>query len=101
MWLISNTYLSPFESEDRMKPKFVWLVALVLLVCCLGLTIRGQKETSAKINWEYKSVFSTSGDLAYVLNGLGGQGWELVAIDVTSADRNGLKGVTYYLKRSK
>jgi len=83
-----------------MKPKFIWLVALVLLVCGLGLTIRGQKEASAKINWEYKSLFSTSADVSYVLNGLGGQGWELVAVDVT-ADRNGLKGTTYYLKRSK
>jgi hypothetical protein len=84
-----------------MKPKYTWLVALVLLVCCLGLPIRGQKDTSAKTNWEYKSVFSTSGDLPYVLNGLGGQGWELVAIDVTSSDGKGIKGTTYYLKRSK
>ncbi len=84
-----------------MKSKYAWFGALILMLCCLGLTIRAQKEDSAKTNWEYKSVFSTSGDLSYVLNGLGGQGWELIAIDVTSTDRNGLKGTTYYLKRSK
>jgi hypothetical protein len=84
-----------------MKPKYSWLLALVLVIWCLGLTIRAQQEISVKTNWEYKSVFSTSGDLAYVLNGLGGQGWELVAIDVTTVDKHGLKGTTYYLKRSK
>ena len=84
-----------------MKPKSGWLVALILMLCCLGFTIRAQKETSVKSNWEYKSVFSTSADTAYVLNGLGSQGWELIAVDVTSTDKNGLKGTTYFLKRSK
>lgn len=84
-----------------MKPKYGWLVALILMVCCLGFTIRAQNEAPVRSTWEYTSVFSTSGDMAYVLNGLGSQGWELIAIDVTSTDRNGLKGRTYFLKRSK
>jgi hypothetical protein len=84
-----------------MKPKYGWFVALMLMLCCLGFSIRAQKETSARGNWEYKSVFSTSADLAYVLNDLGGQGWELIAIDVTRTDKNGFKGTTYFLKRSK
>jgi hypothetical protein len=84
-----------------MKPKYTWFIALILMLCCLGLTTGAQNGTSARTNWEYKTVFSTSADLAYVLNGLGGQGWELVAVDVTSADKNGFKGTTYYLKRSK
>ncbi len=86
-----------------MKPKYGWFVALVLMLCCLGFTIRAQKTTSAISNWEYKSVFSTSADLAYVLNDLGGEGWELVAVDVTSVDKNNaaIKGTTYFLKRSK
>jgi hypothetical protein len=62
---------SPSESEDRMKPKYGWFVALMLMLCCLGFSIRAQKETSARGIWEYKSVFSTSADLAYVLNDLG------------------------------
>ena len=101
--LITSNDRSPSESEDRMKRKYGWFVALILMLCCLGFTIRAQKETSARSNWEYKSVFSTSADPAYVLNGLGGQGWELVAIDVTSTDKNnrGIKGTTYFLKRSK
>ena len=86
-----------------MKPKYGWLVALILMVCGLAFTISAQKETSARSSWEYKSVFSTSADSAYVLNGLGSQGWELVAIDVTSTDKNnsGVKGTTYFLKRLK
>ena len=83
-----------------MKTKYRWLLTLILMLCFLGLTIHGQKQTTKAV-WEYKSLFSTSADLAYVLNDLGAQGWELVAIDVTSSDKNGLKGTTYYLKRTK
>jgi hypothetical protein len=83
-----------------MKTKYPWLMALILMLCLLGLTIHGQKQTT-KAAWEYKSLFSTSANLDYVLNDLGAQGWELVAIDVTSSDKNGLKGPTYYLKRAK
>ena len=84
-----------------MKTKCRWLLALILMLCFLGLTIRGQKQSLSRNNWEYKSVFSTSASLEYVLNDLGAQGWELVAIDVNSADKNGLKGTTYYLKRAR
>lgn len=83
-----------------MKTKIPWLLVLVLMLSLLGLTIYGQKQTTKTV-WEYKSKFSTSGSLEFVLNDLGAQGWELVAIDVTSGDKNGLKGTTYYLKRSK
>ncbi len=76
-------------------------MALIVMLCLLGLTIHGQKQT-IKATWEYKSLFSTSANLDYVLNDLGAQGWELVAIDVTGNDKNGLfKGTTYYLKRAK
>ena len=84
-----------------MKTKYPWLLALVLMLCFLGLTIHGQKQSPARTNWEYKSVFSTSASLDYVLNDLGAQGWELVAIDVNSADKNGLQGTKYYLKRAR
>lgn len=86
-----------------MKPKYGWFVALILMLCCLGFTIRAQKETSARSKWEYKSVFSTSADPAYVLNDLGEQGWELVAIDVNSVDKHNaaIGGTTYYLKRAR
>ncbi|HEX7332230.1 MAG TPA: DUF4177 domain-containing protein [Pyrinomonadaceae bacterium] len=84
-----------------MKSKYPWLVVLILLVCFLGLNIRGQKRDPERTDWEYKSVFSTSGSLEYVLNDLGAQGWELVAIDVTVTDQLGFKGVKYYLKRPK
>lgn len=85
-----------------MKTKYAWLLALILMLCFLGLTIHGQKQ-AAKAAWEYKSLFSTSADPAYVLNDLGAQGWELVAVDVTSVDKSnaGIKGTTYYLKRAK
>jgi hypothetical protein len=83
-----------------MITKYPWLMALILMLGLLGLTIHGQKQTT-KAAWEYKSLFSTSANLDYVLNDLGAQGWELVAIDVTSSDKNGLKGATYYLKRAK
>ena len=45
----------------------------------------------------YRSVFSTGSDAAYVLNGLGIQSWDLVAIGLTSTDKNNnaLKGATY------
>jgi hypothetical protein len=84
-----------------MKIKYSWLSALILMLCFLGLTIYGQKQTPARTTWEYKSLFSTSGDLAYVLNDLGAQGWELVTIDMSTSDTNGLKGKTYYLKRAR
>jgi hypothetical protein len=83
-----------------MKTKYAALLGLLLILCFLGLTIQGQKQTPARTTWEYKSLFSSSGDLAYVLNDLGAQGWELVTIDVNS-NKNGLKGATYYLKRAK
>lgn len=75
-----------------MKSKYRWLVAVVLIVCVLGLNIRGQKQASTRTDWEYKSVFSTSGSLEYVLNDLGAQGWELVAIDAAATDKSGFKG---------
>ena len=83
-----------------MKTRYPWLLAIILTLCLLGLTIHAQKQTSGHTTWEYKSVFSTSGDLGYVLNDLGGQGWELVAFEIAS-DKNGLTGKTYYLKRAK
>lgn len=84
-----------------MKSKYPWLVAVVLMVCFLGLNIRGQKQVPARTGWEYKSVVSSSGSLEYVLNDLGAQGWELVAVDVTATDQSGFKGAKYYLKRPK
>jgi hypothetical protein len=84
-----------------MKTKYRWVLTAVLMLCLLALTVYGQKQNTARTTWEYKSVFSTSASLEYVLNDLGTQGWELVAIDVNKVDNNGLKGVKYYLKRAK
>lgn len=84
-----------------MKAKSGWLLALILMLSFLGLTIHGQKQLNSRATWEYKSLFSTSANLEYVLNDLGAQGWELVAVDVASLNKNGLKGTTYYLKRAK
>ena len=84
-----------------MKTKYHWLLAMIVMLCLLGFNIHGQKQSSSRINWEYKSVFSTSASLDYVLNDLGAQGWELVAIDVNRSDKNGFKGTMYYLKRAR
>ena len=84
-----------------MKTKYPWLLAIIVMLCLLGFNIHGQKQNSGRTNWEYKSVFSTSGSLGYVLNDLGAQGWELVAIDVNNSDKNRSKGTMYYLKRAK
>jgi hypothetical protein len=92
---------SPAGNEENMKLKYAWLAALTLIVCFLGLTSRGQEQTSATTSWEYASVFSTSSSTGFVLNDLGAKGWELVAVDVTANDKNGFKGTTYYLKRRK
>ena len=82
-----------------MKSKYTWLIAVILIVGLLGLTGRGQKQTSATTSWEYASVFSTSSSTGSVLNDLGAKGWELVAVE--SGDQGGIKGMTYYLKRPK
>ena len=82
-----------------MKTKYASFLAVILMLCFVGLTIHGQQQTPARTTWEYGSLFSTSGDLAYVLNDVGAQGWELVTIEVS--EKNGLKGTTYYLKRAK
>ena len=84
-----------------MKTKYPWLVAIIVMLCLLGFNIHGQNQSSGRTNWEYKSVFSTSASLEYVLNDLGVQGWELIAIDVNSSDKNGSKGTKYYLKRAR
>ena len=84
-----------------MKTKYPWLLAIIVMLCLLGFNIHGQKQSSGRTNWEYKSVFSTSANLEYVLNDLGSQGWELIAIDVNSSDKNGFKGTMYYLKRAR
>ena len=84
-----------------MKTKSQWLLAVIALLFIVGLTVYGQNRSSAKVSWEYKSVFSSSGSIEYVLNNLGEEGWELVTIDLNATDKNGLQGRTYYLKRSK
>ena len=84
-----------------MKTRYPWIFAIIVMLCLLGFNIYGQKQSSGRTNWEYKSVFSTSANLDYVLNDLGAQGWELIAIDVNSSDKNGPKGTMYYLKRAK
>jgi hypothetical protein len=83
-----------------MRTKYPWLLAMIVMLCLLGFNIHGQKQSSGRTNWEYKAVFS-SGSVEYVLNDLGAQGWELIAIDVNSSDKNGSKGTMYYLKRSR
>ena len=70
------------------------------MFCFLGFNIHGQKLSSGRTNWEYKSVFSSAG-FEYALNDLGAQGWELIAIDVNRTDNNGFKGTMYYLKRAR
>jgi hypothetical protein len=82
-----------------MKTKYPWVLALGLMLYLLALTIYGQKQNPTRTTWEYKSVFSTSASLEYLLNDLGAQGWELIAIE--AADKNGFKGRAYYLKRAK
>jgi hypothetical protein len=84
-----------------MKMTTKWLLPVIALLFLIGLTVYGQKQSPAKVSWEYKSVFSSSGDVGYVLDDLGAQGWELAAIDLNDTDKNGLKGRTYYLKRAK
>jgi len=89
------------ESEKNMKTKYPWVLAPGLLLCLLALTIYGQRQNPARTTWEYRSVFSTSASLEFVLNDLGAQGWELIAIDVNATNKTGFKGTTYYLKRAK
>lgn len=84
-----------------MKTKCPWVLTPILMLCLLALTIYGQKQDTARTTWEYQSVFSSSASLEYVLNDLGGQGWELVAIEVNKVDKNGFSGTSYYLKRAK
>jgi hypothetical protein len=83
-----------------MKTKHAWLLATIVTLCLLGFNIHAQKQSTARTNWEYKSVVSTSASLEYVLNDLGAQGWELVAIDVNSSNNN-FKATKYYLKRAR
>lgn len=77
-----------------MKSKTNWMVALIAITVLVfaALTVPGQKQTAARVVWEYKVVSETD---KISLNDMGAQGWELVTVEMGGAQE------VYYFKRVK
>lgn len=82
-----------------MKKTFYLGLSLIALLCVLGWTGYGQKQSARKGSWEYLTV--STGEAKYReaagLNGLGALGWELVSVGTTDNSGN----VVLYFKRAK
>jgi lipopolysaccharide export system protein LptC len=76
----------------ELKRHWILIVVAIVVLCLVGWTGYGQKQSSKRSKWEYKVVngLSEAG-----LNELGSQGWELVAVGVTENNQFN------YLKRAK
>lgn len=89
-----------------MKTKLNLLIAAVVLLCLVGWTIYGQKQTPAKVSWEYHVTgFNNWLEASGKLNEFGSQGWELVSVTEVGSTTNQEGGhggsVTVYLKRAR
>lgn len=79
-----------------MKSRFNLVVLVVLVAICMwGWTALGQRQATASIQWEY-AVRSVNPAAPLILNELGVQGWELVAV-TNDINNNSFA----YLKRQK
>ena len=85
-----------------MKTKINLLIAAVVLLCLVGWTIYGQKQTPTKVSWEYHVTgFNNWVEASGKLNALGNEGWELVSVtEVGSTNERG-GSITVYLKRAR
>lgn len=89
--------------------KWIHLVPLILalaLPCLLLPTLRAEDDPDdeaapVRSGWEHLALTHRAGEdqqkLATRINGLGREGWELVA--VTEIDRDLVRRTTYYFKR--
>ena len=89
-----------------MKTKLSLLVAAVALLCLIGWTVYGQKQTPPKVSWEYHvTSFNSWLEASGKLNEFGNQGWELVSVTEVGSTMNQEGGshgsVTVYLKRAR
>ena len=89
-----------------MKTKLSLLLAAVALLCLVGWTVYGQKQTAPKVSWEYSVTrFNNSLEASGQLNEFGKQGWELVSVTEVGSTINQQGGsggsVTVYLKRAR
>ncbi|MFN2599351.1 MAG: hypothetical protein ABR563_19455 [Pyrinomonadaceae bacterium] len=82
----------------RIRNTLLLLAAVIFLF--VGLIARSG-QASARVTWEYKTVFHESMDYLRdkELSDLGAQGWELVAV-AAYGDPGTAKGVLYF-KRAK
>jgi hypothetical protein len=78
-----------------MKDKFCLLLVLIALMCLVGWTGYGQGHSvPVRETWEYKEASLGTNDEP-MLNTLGAQGWELVAVTVENGH------YWAYMKRAK
>jgi len=80
-------------------------LTILALLTCLAVFALGATKVSPKITWEYKVIYHDYYKADEELNKLGGEGWELVAVEPTSftdPQFNTLhRGDNFYLKRAK
>jgi hypothetical protein len=83
-----------------MKPKSYWLLGILLVLCLMGWTGRGQGSKIPRPVWEYKIVTNWLTNEAD-LNKLGAEGWELVQYDPGVRGGNASANERYFFRRTK
>jgi hypothetical protein len=102
-----NTTKQQLEETTMIKKRiYLSLVVVVAVLCLAGYAGNAQRSSSANQTWEYKLVGVSREDAARQqlearLNFLGGQGWELVAIEPSSSTMIGPQVAVYCFKRLK
>jgi len=82
--------------------KILLVCMTILLAGFVWITTNYQVDAKDEVKWQYFSYeASTSGPTEKVLNDLGNEGWELVAIESKNNDPNALKAPRYVFKRPK
>lgn len=80
-----------------MKRRWLLILACIALLSVAGWTKYEQKQSVARVQWEYK-VVTLKEDLSEEnLNALGSQGWEIIPLRTGDVDGK----VIYYFKRQK
>jgi hypothetical protein len=83
-----------------MKAKNYWVLGVLIIVCLLGWTSRGQSSKLSRPTWEYKIV--ARWDIGESdLNKLGADGWELAQYDSGTRGGGASASERYIFRRAK
>lgn len=79
-------------------PRVIIVLLVVVALSIAAWTVQAQKQNAARQQWEYKVINIYQNNADKILDDLGAEGWELVAVQPSSdATAKGL----YHFKRQK